>query len=74
MAFDGDLRNSCDLVVKMFRLKVGIELCHLFKGVAHELGDFVQAHPGRGKISSEGMPKRVKRACRAQPGFLVRTS
>ena len=74
MAFDGDLRNSCDLIVKMFRLQVGVELRYLFKGVAHELGDFVKAHPGRGKISSEGMPKRVKRAFRAQPGFFVRAS
>lgn len=53
MAFDGDLRNSCDLIVKMFRLQVGVELRHLFKGVAHQLGNFVKAHTGRGKISSE---------------------
>jgi hypothetical protein len=55
-------------------LQVGVELRYLFKGVAHELGDFIKAHAGHGQITSEGMPKRVKRACRAQPGFFVRAS
>jgi hypothetical protein len=52
--FDADLGNSCYLIVKMFRLEMSVELRHLFKGVAHELGDFIKADTGHREISSLG--------------------
>lgn len=69
--FNSELRDSSHLLVQMFRLQMGVELCHLFECVAHEFGDFVKAHASHGEISSKRMPEGVKSSFGTQSGFFL---